>query len=190
MKVKSKYDLRSSTLRIHPSDDSNLWNCEWIIHLRNDDDRIIGKASFIGDKEYGTLPLNIELEERFRNQKYGTEAIKIMTDWAFLHKNVYELKAVCEHENDKAIHALEKARFVYRGINDNLETYTITKPKTTWMGLYIFIGIFVGLVLGIVLGNQWVGLAIGLIIGMLFGANMDSKANKDREKIVGKKLNR
>ena len=182
---KSKNYLKSQNINISPSDDNNLWNEKWIIRLTKDDNREIGTISFEGEKAYGAVPVTICLEERFRNQGYGTEALKLMVDWAFLHTNVYEVKAVTEHENDKCIYALEKAGFVYRSGRGSIEHYSITKPKTAWMGIYILVGVIIGLMLGVVIGIPWVGLIIGLFVSITFGASMDIKANKEREKITG-----
>lgn len=187
MKRIGKYGLKTSIIKIIPINEANVWNEPWNILLIKDDDKVIGTVSFEGIKELGSVPIKIELEERYRNLGYGTEALKMMTEWAFLHKDVYEIIAKCFDDNDKCIHALEKAGYVYRKRESNIETYSITKPKTTWLGLYIIIGITVGLILGIVVGNQWVGLAIGVFVGAIIGANMDSKANKERENIIGSK---
>lgn len=186
--MKSGYEQKTHNLKLAPVDAENPWNCTWNIYLRSQDDNLIGTISFEGEKSYGTVPLTISLEERYRNQGYGTEAVKVMTDWAFLHKKVYEVKAVCNDENDKCIRALEKSGYVYRSREGHDETYSITKPKTTYTGLYLIIGIVVGLVLGIVFENQWMGMAIGLIASLLVGANLDSKENKAREKVVGKSI--
>lgn len=183
----NKYFLKSQFINIAPENEANPWDSEWIIRLTKDDNRVIGKADFLGDRAYGTVPINIFIEERFRNQGYGTEALKMLVDWAFLNKNVYEISAVTEHENDKCIVALEKAGFVYRsGLGTKEERYSITKPKTTWLGIYTIVGVFIGLLLGIVIGIPWAGLVIGLFVCVIFGASLDVKANKEREKITGK----
>lgn len=185
---KTGYELKSQNIKIVPTDSEKLWSCDWNILLKNQDDKLIGTVTFDGEKQYGTVPITIKLEERYQNQGLGTECIKLMTDWAFLHKNVYEVKAVCDDENDKCIHALEKAGYVYRSREANIETYSITKQKSSYTGVYLIIGVIVGLILGIVFGNQWIGMAIGLIVSLLIGANLDAKENKDREKVIGKSI--
>lgn len=186
MKKKS-YELTSANLTIAPENAADLWEGKWIIRMKNDPERIVGHATYAGEKVSGTVPIYVELEERFTNKGYGTEVFKEMVDFAFLHRNVYEVAADVEHENDKCIIALEKAGFVYRGKEGQIEHYSIIKPKTSWLGIYIFIGVVAGLALGIVLNSSWVGLGIGMVVSLLIGANMDAKANKERQSVVGTK---
>lgn len=184
-----RYFLKSTDITITPTDEKNLWDCEWVIASRKDGNKQIGTVSFMGDKGRGAVPIHIMLEERYQNRGIGTEVLKMMVDWAFLHRNVYEVTAVCEHENDKAVKSLEKAGFVYRDHNklDKIEHYSIKKQPSSWTGLYLMIGIVVGLILGIVLNMPWVGLGLGLVVSLLIGAIMDNNEEKDRERITGEK---
>lgn len=184
--MKNRYLLTSSKLIIEAKNQDNPWNDEWLIMLKEDDKRVIGSVSFKGNKQRGLVPISMNLDERYQNQGYGTLAFKMMVDWAFLHSDVYEIEAVTEHENDKCICALEKAGFVYRQAENNIETYSIKKPKTTWLGLYIFVGFIAGFLIGIVFANLWLGLVIGLLIGSLLGLNLDAGAKKARQEVVGR----
>lgn len=187
MEQSKKQLLKSTHLIIKPSDPQNLWDADWDIYMKSDEEKKLGTISFAGGKSLGVVPISIQLEERYRNQGYGTEAIKVMVDWAFLHKNVYEITALAEHENDKYIAALEKAGFVYREGDWNKESYSITKPRTTWLGLYLFIGLIAGFLIGILIGSAWLGMGIGMVFSFLIGTSMDKQANKEREKVTGKK---
>ena len=182
-----KYLLKSSEIVIEPSDEQDLWNADWIISLANGEERRIGRASFAGEKALGAVPLQVELEEEYRNQGYGTQVIRMMVNWAFRHSNVYEVKAEAEHENDKAVKALGKAGFVYRGGKQHIEQYSITKSKSAWTGLYVMIGIFLGILLGIVLSNQKLGLGIGLVVSIATGIALDNSEKQRREQVTGKK---
>ena len=184
-KVK-KYHLKTVDFTITPADENDLWETEWNIELRSDAERI-GTVSFAGEKARGTVPFTIELSESYRNRGYGTEAIRMMVDGAFLHRNVYEVTAVTEHENDKAVHALEKAGFVYRSREGKTEYYSITKQKTSWLGLYVCIGILVGMILAIVLGSAPIGMLLGILICVAIGVGMDASENKARERVTGEK---
>ncbi len=179
--------LKSSQITIEPSDEADLWNADWIISLTKGEKNRIGKASFAGEKVRGTVPLQVELEEEYRNQGYGTEAIRMMVNWAFRHASVYEVTAVTEHENDKAVRALEKAEFVYREGDRHTERYSIIKGKSNWLGIYLVIGICLGLILGIVLSAPKLGFGIGLIASIITGAAMDNSEKHKREKITGTK---
>ncbi len=179
--------LKSPRITIEPSDEADLWNADWVISLTKGEKNRIGKASFAGEKVRGTVPLQVELEEEYQNQGCGTEAIRMMVNWAFRHANVYEVTAVAEHENDKAVKALGKAGFVYREGDRHTEQYSIVKGKSNWLGIYLVIGICLGLLLGIVLSAPKLGFGIGLIACLIAGAAMDNSEKHKREKIIGTK---
>lgn len=184
--MKDNFCLKSDTLTITPSDMGKLWESEWDIAFRKDGKEHIGTATFAGEKILGTVPLNVELMPEYRNRGFGTEIIRMMVNWAFLHKNIFEVVSKVEHENDKGINALQKAGFVYRGIEGKEETYSIVKEKTSWTGVYLAIGICIGLLLGIVLNSVWLGFVIGIAVGLCIGGIMDSSATKYRESVTGK----
>ncbi|MBO7599670.1 MAG: GNAT family N-acetyltransferase [Lachnospiraceae bacterium] len=188
----SKYLQKSSKLLIEPTDETDLWEKDWEIKLKRDTPETIGTISFAGEKNMGMVPIKIELQKEFRNRGFGTEALKMMTDWAFYHRNIYEVSAVTGFENDPYIHALEKAGFVYRSRDKASETevYTITKQPSNWTGLYIAIGVVIGLILGLVFSNLWLGMAAGVVICSLTGLSMDVKERKEREDVTGMKKRR
>lgn len=179
--------LRSSNITIQPSDEDNLWEADWIISFTKGEKQRIGRASFAGEKALGAVPLSVELSEEYRNQGFGTEAIRMLVDWAFHFRNVYEVKAQTEHENDKAVKALEKAGFVLRDSDRHNESYSITKNKSSWTGLYLMIGLFLGVMLGVVLSSPKLGMCIGLVASLIIGAALDGKEKHERERVTGKK---
>lgn len=184
--MKNDFCLKTDTLSITPSNVQDLWESDWNIAFRKGEKEQIGTASFAGEKLLGAVPLNVELMPKYRNRGLGTEIIRMMVNWAFLHKNVFEVVSKVEHENDKGVNALQKAGFVYRSKEGNVETYSVIKSKTAWTGAYLVIGIIVGLMLGIVLNILWLGFIIGIVAGLCFGGIMDSNAIKYRESITGK----
>ncbi len=183
---KNDFWLKSDMITITPSNEEDLWESDWIIALRKGEKEQIGTASFAGEKLLGAVPLKVELSQIYRNRGLGTEVIKMMVNWAFLHRNIYEVISWVEHENDKGVNALRKAGFVFRGKEGNTETYSIIKAKTVWTGVYVVVGIIVGMILGIVLNNVWLGFAVGLVSCLCLGAVMDSNALKYRESVTGK----
>ena len=185
--VKNNFCLKSDTVTITPSNMENLWESDWIIAFRKGEKEQLGTATFAGEKLLGTVPLDVELMPKYRNRGLGTEIIRMMVNWAFLHKNVFEVVSKVEHENDKGVKALQKAGFVYRGIEEKVETYSIIKAKTAWTGAYAVVGILVGLLLGIVINSVWLGFGIGLCASLSIGAIMDSNASKYRESVTGKR---
>ncbi len=184
--MKDGFCLKSDTLTITPSNGEDLWESEWDIAFRKGEKEQLGTATFAGEKLLGTVPLHVELAPKYRNRGFGTEIIRMMVNWAFLHKNIFEVVSRVEHENDKAVNALQKAGFVYRGIEGKVETYSIIKGKTVWTGVYTVVGILTGLLLGIVLNSVWLGFAIGITASLCIGAVMDNNAMKYRESVTGK----
>lgn len=184
---RNRYSIKTKELIVEPEDVNDVWEGIWNIYLRGDQLVQIGTATFKGEKVFGAVPVSICLKEEYCNKGYGTIVFGLLVDFAFGYKNIYEVKAVTESDNDKCIYALEKAGFVRRDKEGKIETYSIIKPKSVWMSVYLYIGLIIGLVLGIVIGIMWVGLVIGLIIGLFIGAIMDSEENKERRKALGER---
>lgn len=183
---KNDFCLKSETITITPSNRDDLWESDWIIAFRKGDKEQIGKVSFAGEKRLGSVPLNVELMPKYRNRGLGTEIIRMMVNWAFLHKNVFEVVSRVEHENDKGVNALRKAGFVFRGNEGKVETYSIIKEKTAWTGIYAVVGIVAGMILGIVINSVWLGFVVGFAASLCMGAIMDTNALKYRESVTGK----
>lgn len=178
--------LKTDTLTITPSNMDDMWESDWIIAFRKGGKEQLGTATFAGVKRLGTVPLYVELQPEYRNRGLGTEIIRMLVNWAFLHKNIFEVVSRAEHENDKGINALEKAGFVYRGCEGEVETYSIVKAKTTWTGVYAIVGVLNGMLLGVVFNNLWMGFLLGIVVSLCIGEIMDNKALKYRESITGK----
>lgn len=179
--------LKTEEITITPTKEDDLWESDWVVAFRKGEKEQIGTASFAGEKLLGAVPLRVELAPSYRNRGFGTEVIKMMVNWAFLHKNIYEITSRVEHENDKGVNALQKAGFVFRGSEANVETYSIVKEKTVWTGVYVVVGIAAGTLLGLIMNNLWLGFAIGLIMCLFIGRSMDYNEMKYRESVTGKK---
>ncbi len=185
---KKGFYLKSEKITITPSNEEDLWESDWVVAFRKGEKEQIGTASFAGEKILGAVPLQVELAQNYRNRGLGTEVIKLMVNWAFLHKNIFEVISQVEHENDKGVNALQKAGFVFRGNEGNVETYSILKAQTTWTGVYVAVGIVVGMILGLTLNNLWLGFAGGMISCLCIGTIMDYNAKKYRESVTGKSV--
>lgn len=184
-----RYTIKTKDIIIKPRSEGDIWEGIFDISVKEEDKFVnIGTATFSGEKILGAVPLSVNLDEEYRNKGYGTRVYKLMTDFAFGFKNIYEVVAVTDSDNDKCVYALEKAGFIRRKKEGKVETYSITKPKSVWLGLYVYIGIILGLIIGIVIGILWVGMVIGLFIGIAIGMAMDSRENKERQKITGSSL--
>ena len=150
-----------------------------------------GLIRFEGAPELGKVVISFSVIERYRDRGYASRALKMMRDHLFWRGDIYEIEALVTLENDPAIHALTNAGFVYRSVENNdgvkTETYSITKPKSAWSGLYLLIGLIVGLTLGILMANLVIGLIMGVVAGLVTGAILDSRNQKKREDITGRK---
>lgn len=188
--MKNNFCLKSDTITITPSNMENLWEADWIVAFRKEENKQIGTASFAGEKLLGTIPLHVELMTEYRNRGLGTEVLRMMVNWAFLHKNIFEVVSKVEHENDKGVHALQKAGFVFRDKEGEVETYSIIKAKTAWTGIYTVVGIFVGMIFGMIFGimidSIWIGFVIGFGVSVCMGAIMDHNALKYRRSVTGR----
>lgn len=186
--AKSKNLLKGDKIYIVPTNDANLWEEPWDIHIIDGEKEKIGQISFAGEKDAGTVPISIEIPDiHYRNRGFGTQALRLMTEWAFYHRNVFEIKTTADHENSAFIAALQKAGFVYRDGTRYIENYSIIKPKTAWTGIYLIIGIVAGLILGFVFNNGWAGLGVGVFVAIIVGGSMDFKEKSYRESITHKK---
>ena len=186
--ARSKNMLKGNSIFIVPSNEENLWEEPWDIHVKDGEKEKIGTVSFAGEKARGCVPISIEIPDiHYRNRGFGTQALRLMTEWAFFHRNVFEIETTAEHENSAYIMALQKAGFVYREGTRETEHYSITKQKTSWTALYLIIGIIVGLALGIIVNNGYAGLGVGVFFAVIVGSSMDLKEKHYRESVVGKK---
>ena len=189
---KGKFGYRSGDLMVKPTNEEDIWNCKWDIYLKiGGDDTRIGWVSFEGEKEKGTVPISIELLPLYRHRGHGTNVLRMMREWAFLHGNVYEVTAEAANDNTEYIGALQRAGFVYREGSSvqagSVERYSVTKQRSSWLGLYILIGVVAGILLGILIGHIWVGFAIAMFAGIVIGIAMDAAETKKRVEVTGKK---
>ena len=179
--------VRTPNLIITPSDENDLWEKDWNVTLRKGEKNQIGTVSFAGEKEYGTIPIQLHIQPEYQNKGYGTDVLRAMVDWAFSFGNIYEVTAETTHTNDRCVHALNKARFVLREGDRFREFYSIKKQKTSWTGLYLFIGITIGMILTLVFDDPKVGMGIGILVSLFIGGSLDIGEKKNREKVTGKK---
>ena len=173
-----QFPLLSEHLAFDPSVDEDFWNKPWTVSLRDEPETVIGTVSFAGATIAGEVPINVELKPEFRDQGYGAEIFAFMARWVFRFRNLREVTAVCDHENDKCIHALSKAGYVYREIKGNREYYSIKRQKTGWTGLYVIVGFSAGFMIGLLLTNLWLGTAIGVLAGAITGILLDLREKK------------
>lgn len=183
------YVIKEGEIKLVPvrpeNEDATVWDILWDVYERKNEKRKVGTISFDGPPEHGTIEVRFETEPEFKGHGYAKDALKAITNWAFSQKGIYEITAVAEHENDAAIHVLERAGFVFRGGTREIENYSVKKQKTSWQGFYLALGIALGFALGVLLNNVIVGMVIGVFAGFTIGTSMDTKTNREREEITG-----
>ncbi len=175
---KQKVPLISDHLIFHPENEDGSWNEKWKISIKGKENEAIGVARFEGAKLSSELSVYVELSPEYRNMGYGAEIFYSLAQYAFRFHSLREICAVCDHHNDKCVHALEKAGYVYRGCTDGMDYYSMKRQKTAWMGLYVPIGFIAGLIMGIVVSNLWAGTITGILTGSLLGFFLDKKENE------------
>lgn len=184
-----KYSIKAGDVELTPIKEENapdtVWGLKWRITERKGDKRAVGEISFAGEPERGTVEILFNIDDRFKETSYGIDAVREMVEWTFAGKGIYEITATALKEDDFSVDVLERSGFVYRLGNRTEEHYSIVKPKTVWLGLYIALGICAGLLLGVVLGVLWVGMVIGVFAGAIIGSLLDSRENKARADITG-----
>jgi RimJ/RimL family protein N-acetyltransferase len=88
-------------------------------HLRTVlDDRLIGFVaihSIEWNNQIGTISIGIG-ESEFRGKGYGSEALRLMLNYAFNELNLYRVGLDVIASNTRAIHAYEKAGFISEGL--------------------------------------------------------------------------
>ncbi len=173
---KLRFPLVTDHLLLQPDDEEKLWNEKWTVRSRDGAQDVIGTLSLAGAKIAGEVPIRVELQEEYRNRGFGTEIFYFMAKFVFRFRDLKEISAVCEHENDKCVHALEKAGYVLREQKNGMDHYSMKKPKTAWTGLYVSVGVCAGLILGVVLSNLWAGLVTGILAGAIVGFVLDRRA--------------
>ena len=189
MSKKSTFELKGDKVIITPKDPTKPFECEWDIILKDPDRPVIGKLSFEGEKMLGRVPLQIEIfETQNRNRGFGTEAIKMIKEWTLYHKDIYEVTAEVLHENDSAVIAFEKAGFVFRDGTREIEHYSATRQKSSWLGLYAVIGIIIGLLLVILVPSYpFFTFSASMIVCLAAGLGMDARENAHQRKVTGQK---
>ena len=166
------------------------WKGEWAIYKseKKKPTTEIGSFRFLGKPENGHLELTIDIDHYYINQGYATSALKAIADWCFARNGVFVVDAHIDKDNIPALRAFTNAGFVYRSKEHGIEHYSIVKPHTAWLGLYVVIGVWAGLLLGVVMAMPAVGFAIGMVIGLVFGKVMENRAKRRREEILGSVL--
>lgn len=172
----SIFPLITKHFKLAPGSNSNVLEQEWRILLKDDDQAQIGNLHFEDGILHGEVKIAAELTHEYEQPKYIQEIFYSMARFVFQSNDIREICTQCRHENDARVRGLEKAGYVLRQFKDGTDYYSMKKQKTSWTGLYIFIGLIAGFILGLTFSNLFMGTIIGVLSGAVIGYLMDKKA--------------
>lgn len=80
------------------------------------------------DLEQGCGTLSIHFSnDNYKNRGWGTEAVRLLVDYAFEELGLHTVYADCVHRNKRSQHVLEKNGFIYSHEDDVLRYYTLKR---------------------------------------------------------------
>ncbi len=173
-----RFPLVTDHLLLQPAEAGTLWNTEWSVRKRDGEQEQIGSLFPESGKISGEIGIRLELAPEYRDQGYGTEVFYAMAKFVFCFRDLREISAVCAHENDRCLRALNKAGYVFREHRDGMDCYSMKRPRTAWTGIYVTVGVFAGFILGIVLSNPVVGFVTGVLAGVIIGILLDGREKR------------
>jgi len=107
--------------------DKYLWYTGWEIVLKNTN-TVIGGMGFAGyPNDAGEAEIGYMIDANQHNQGYATEALQLLSQWAFTHEFV---KAIIVHtyaDNLPSRRILEKCGFTLMNEVEDLLTYNLTR---------------------------------------------------------------
>ncbi len=121
--MKKAYGDMMETMRRLPGQEE--WGSDWKINLASG--LTIGGIGFKGapDAE-GTVEIGYGIDEEYRRNGYGTEAVNGLVKWAFEQKGVHCITAQTEPDNDISQKVLINNGFVRDGDGEEGPLYKIT----------------------------------------------------------------
>lgn len=166
-----------------------LWNTEWEIMLKKEKVKV-GSLRFQGaPNQLSEVKISLSIEEAYRRQGFGLEAVNAMTEWAFQDENVYYVMAESGSEDATFLGLLKKAGFVQtEKISAAGDIFEKERPAANNMAIFLSLGMSVGLCFGMsVFDNMTLGMCMGMMLGVGVGYSLDQTDKKNREKIKQKR---
>lgn len=78
------------------------------------------------ERGYGTLSIHFS-HDKYKNRGWGTEAVRLLADYAFEELGLHAVYADCVHRNKRSQHVLEKNGFVYSHEDEALRYYVLKR---------------------------------------------------------------
>lgn len=176
--LKVAYGEMLANCKAHPED--RIWYTTWGITLKKEG-TFIGDVGFKGPAKHHAVEIGYGLPEEYWGKGYATEAVDMLSNWAFSNEEVYFVEAETEPTNKASQRILEKLGFVPDGEGAEGPRFVKESYTTSWMSIYMCLGISVGMSIGVAMKNVGIGMCLGIAIGVGIGAMMDSNAKKQRE---------
>lgn len=161
--------------------ENRIWYVPWKITAKSDG-TYIGEIGFMGPQKDSSVEIGFSIREEHRGNKYTSEALAMITDWAFTNAGIFFVEAEVMDNNDASKKILEKLEFKPDGVSNKGTRYVKAKVEA-WISLYMCLGMCMGSGLGVSMDNIGLGISLGLCIGMCVGALIDSSMRKKREKL-------
>ena len=169
------FPLKTKHFIIAPGNEKNVLEEEWSVTLNDGDKARVGSIHFENGILNGEVQMEVELEKEYEKSKYVQELFYSMARFVFQSDDIREISTQCRHENDHRVRGLEKAGYVFRQFKDGNDYYSMKKQKTSWTGLYVFIGLIAGFILGLTVSNLFMGTIIGVLSGAIIGFLLDKR---------------
>lgn len=80
-------------------------------------------------RKSATLSVHLS-DDRYKNQGFGTQAIRLMADYGFAELDLSEIYADAVHRNARSRHVLEKLGFSCTHEDASLRYYVLRKPES------------------------------------------------------------
>jgi len=171
----SLFPIETKHFSIRPQNEEKPLEEKWNVCLKDGDQKKVGNISFEDAVLHGELQISVMLEPEFNKADYNKEIFFAMSNFAFQSDNVREISTKCNYEEENRVRGLEKAGYVRRETIDGIHHYSIKKQKSSWTGVYVFVGLIAGFIIGITVSNLWMGTAIGVVSGIIVGFLMDKR---------------
>ena len=169
------FPLETKHFFILPQNEEKPLEEEWNVCLKDGDQKRVGNISFEDAVLHGELQISVNLDPEYNKADYNREIFFAMSNFAFQSQEVREISTKCNYEEENRVRGLEKAGYVRRETIDGIHHYSIKKQKSSWTGLYVFVGLIAGFIIGITVSNLWMGTAIGVVSGIIVGLIMDKR---------------
>lgn len=174
------YNEMLSGVRDNP--ENAQWHTYWRIKLK-DTGAEIGGVCFKGaPNKRHEIEIKYFIDEQHSQKGYATEALKVMSDWAFYQKDVYFIRAETDDGGDAYKRVLEKCKYLPAKDGDG-RVYEREKSASYWLGAYLCIGLSIGLTMGTLLGNMAIFMCFSTAFGITVGAILDAADKKLRKRV-------